>query len=264
MKLAITGKGGVGKTTLASLLVRICAAEGNTVLAIDANPDANLAAAVGIPAEEASRITPIAELHDLIEERTGAKPGSFGGQFKLNPRVDDIPERFAARKDHIRLLVLGTVKKGGDGCICPESAVLRSLMAHLLLRRSEVVILDMDAGLEHLGRATAQGVDAFIVVVEPGQRSIQTAQAIKRLAKDIGITKCYAVGSKTHDESERQFIKDNLPNFEVLGFINFDPQIAEADRRGQSVYDSAPQAAQEARQIKLRLDSLFSGKKKSS
>ncbi len=258
MKLAITGKGGVGKTTLASLLVRTYAVEGNTVLAIDANPDANLAAAVGIPEEEIHRIIPIADMSDFIEERTGARPGVIGAQFKLNPKVDDIPERFAARMDNIRLLVLGTVKKGGGGCICPESAVLRSLMAHLLLRRSEVVILDMDAGLEHLGRSTADGVDAFIIVVEPGQRSIQTAKAIRKLAKDIGIDKCFAVGSKTHDDHERQFIKDSLPDIEILGYINFSPLIFEADHLGKSVYDIAPRAAQEANKIKNRLESILS------
>ncbi len=261
MKLAVTGKGGVGKTTLSSLLARVFAAEGRTVLAIDANPDANLAAAVGVSSAEVAKLTPIAELSDFIEERTGAKPGMMGGQFRLNPRVDDIPERFAVVKHGVRLLVLGTVKKGGGGCICPESAVLRSLMAHLMLGRKDVVILDMDAGMEHIGRATAQGVDAFIVVVEPGQRSIQTAKAIKHLANDIGIRRCFVVGSKTHDEAERQFIISSLPDFEVLGFMNFDPQIGEADHRGESVYDTAPGAAEEAKKIKERLESVLGNKK---
>lgn len=259
MKLAIAGKGGVGKTTLASLLARIYSSEGKRVIAIDADPDANLASALGIPAEEARRITPVAELHDLIEERTGARPGSAAPVFKLNPRVDDIPDRFSVVKDGVRLLVMGKVNKGGAGCMCVESAVLRSLLSHLLLERSEVVIMDMEAGLEHLGRGTAREMDAFIVVVEPGRRSLDTAQAIASLAGDLGIMRCYVVGCKTRDEADRAFVRDNLPGFEVLGFLNYSAAIAEADRRGVSVYDAAPEAVWEARGIKEKLDHIHQG-----
>ena len=256
LKLAITGKGGVGKTTLCSLLARLYAAEGNTVLAIDANPDANLGTALGIPVEELSRITPIAQMKELVQERTGGKPGTIGGFFKLNPRVDDIPERFSIAKDGVRLLIMGTVKKGGSGCMCPESALLRSLLNHLLLRRSEVVILDMDAGVEHLGRGTAESVDAFISVVEPGRRSLDTAQAIKRLAQDIGIKKCYVVGNKVTSDADRQFIIENLPDFELLGFISYNPKIAEADRKGMSPFDIDPNVASEVRVIKEKLEAI--------
>ncbi|MEE9400435.1 MAG: carbon monoxide dehydrogenase accessory protein CooC [Dehalococcoidia bacterium] len=256
LKVAITGKGGVGKTTLSSLLARLYAAEGNTVLAIDANPDANLGTALGIPVEELSRITPIAQMEELIQERTGGKPGTIGGFFKLNPRVDDIPERFSIAKDGVRLLVMGTVKKGGSGCMCPESALLRSLLNHLLLRRSEVVILDMDAGVEHLGRGTAESVDAFISVVEPGRRSLDTAQAVKRLAQDIGIKKCYVVGNKVTSDADRQFIIENLPDFELLGFISYNPKIAEADRKGISPFDIDPNVASEVRVIKEKLEAI--------
>ncbi len=256
LKVAITGKGGVGKTTLSSLLARLYAAEGNTVLAIDANPDANLGTALGIPVEELSRITPIAQMEELVQERTGGKPGTIGGFFKLNPRVDDIPERFSIAKDGVRLLVMGTVKKGGSGCMCPESALLRSLLNHLLLRRSEVVILDMDAGVEHLGRGTAESVDAFISVVEPGRRSLDTAQAVKRLAQDIGIKKCYVVGNKVTSDADRQFIIENLPDFELLGFISYNPKIAEADRKGMSPFDIDPNVASEVRVIKEKLEAI--------
>ena len=254
MKLAVTGKGGVGKTTLVSLLAKIYASEGNKVIAIDANPDANLAMALGISPSEAQHITPIAELKDLIEERTGAKPGSFGTLFRLNPKVDDIPERFSVKKDNIWLLVMGTVKKGGSGCMCPEGALVRNLVSHLLLGRDEVVIMDMDAGVEHLGRGTAKAVDAFIIVVEPGQRSLQTAEAIRRLAKDLGVTRCYFVGSKTKSDRECQFIKNNLTNLEVLGFINYHTEIAEADLKGVSIYEASPEAVAEAKEIKERLE----------
>jgi CO dehydrogenase maturation factor len=258
MKLAVTGKGGVGKTTLTSLLAWIYSTEGNKVIAIDANPDANLATALGISADEASRITPIADLKELIQERTGAKPGGFGTFFKLNPKVDDIPERFSIQKDGIKLLVMGTVKKGGGGCLCPEGALLKSLLSHLVLSRSEVVIIDMDAGVENVGRGTAKSVNAFIIVVEPGQRSFQTARAIRNLAKDLGVKKCYIVGSKTHDDDERQFIIDNLPDFDVLGFINYHPEIAKADRLGKSVFETAPAAVTEAKNIKKKLEQTVS------
>jgi len=187
MKLAITGKGGVGKSTMASLLAWIYATEGNNVIAIDADPDGNLAAALGISIDEARNITPIAQLKELIQERTGVQAGSMGSFFKLNPKVDDIPERFSIQKDGIKLLVMGTVKSGGSGCLCPESALLKSLLSHLVLSRSDVVIMDMDAGVENLGRGTARAVDAFIIVVEPGQRSFQTARAVRDLGKDLGI-----------------------------------------------------------------------------
>jgi CO dehydrogenase maturation factor len=195
-------------------------------------------------------------MEELIQERTGGKPGTIGGIFKLNPRVDDIPERFSVAKDGVKLLVMGTVKTGGSGCMCPESALLRSLLNHLLLRRSEVVILDMDAGVEHLGRGTAESVDAFISVVEPGRRSLDTAQAVRRLAQDIGINKCYVVGNKITSDADRQFIIENLPDFELLGFINYNPKIAEADRKGISPFDIDPEVVSEVKVIKEKLEAI--------
>ncbi len=254
MKIAITGKGGVGKTTLASLLAWAYSAEGKEVIAIDANPDANLAIALGISKEAAARITPIAELKDIIAERTGARPGSYGSFFKLNPKVDDLPERFSVRIDGIRVLVMGTVKKGGGGCMCPESALVRSLVSHLVLSRSEVVIMDMDAGVENLGRGTAKAVDALLIVVEPGQRSFQTARAIRDLAKDLGVRRCYIVGSKTRDEEERQFIVDSLADFDILGFISYHMDIANADKLGKAVFEIAGAALDEVNQIKRELE----------
>jgi CO dehydrogenase maturation factor len=261
MKLAITGKGGVGKTTTASLLARIFAEEGNRVVAIDANPDANLAIALGISPSELSAITPLSEMKDLIEERTGARPGGSGSIFKLNPRVDDIPDKFSIKKNGITLIVMGTVKKGDSGCLCPEGALLKSVVSHLILRSKEVVIMDMDAGVEHLGRGTAKAVDAFIIVVEPGQRSFQTARAIRDLAKDLGVTECLIIGSKTRNADDREFIMSSLPEFKVIGFINYNPEIAEADRLGNSVYESAPTAVAEVKTIKESLEEFAKNKK---
>ncbi|MCL4459306.1 MAG: carbon monoxide dehydrogenase accessory protein CooC [Chloroflexi bacterium] len=258
MKLAITGKGGVGKTTLASLLARLYAQEGYPVLAIDADPNANLASALGFPAEVMDRIVPISEMKDLIEERTGARPGTFGAFFKLNPRVNDIPEQFSATHAGVKLLVMGTVKKGGSGCVCPENVLLKNLVSHLLLDRQEIVIMDMEAGIEHLGRGTAQSTDALLIVVEPGLRSLHTAETIRPLADDIGIPRCLVVGSKVKDESDRSFIKTHLPTFEVIGFLSYSDLIVAADLKGLSPFDLDPNAVAEADQIRQRLDRLIS------
>ncbi len=217
MKLAITGKGGVGKTTLAAGLALSFAQEGRRVIAIDADPDSNLAATLGFP--EPEKIIPLVEMKELIEERTGAKPGTVGGYFKLNPRVDDIPEKFSREHKGIKLLLMGRVKKGGSGCFCPENAFLKAVLSHLFFAREDVAILDMEAGIEHLGRGTAEGVDGLIVVVEPSMRSIETAARIKSLAKDLRIAKVFLVGNKVRSDEDVDFIQKNLSDFEILGFI---------------------------------------------
>jgi CO dehydrogenase maturation factor len=219
MKIAITGKGGVGKTTLSALLAHIYSTEGKKVIAVDADPDANLAAALGITKEELNTIRPIADLPDLIEERTGVKPGTPGGIFKLNPKVDDIPEGFGYKIENIILLVMGKSRSAASGCYCPESALLRRLLKHLIVERDEVVIVDMEAGIEHLTRGTSEGVDGFIVVVEPGQRSVQTAQTVMRLAGELGIKKIFAVANKVRNENDVTFIKNSLQvkKWNILG-----------------------------------------------
>ncbi|MBI4180478.1 MAG: AAA family ATPase, partial [Chloroflexi bacterium] len=204
MKIAISGKGGVGKTLLSALLTRIFAESGYAVLAIDADPDANLAATLGFPHPE--EITPISEMKELVEERTGAKPGEIAPFYKLNPKVDDIPEKYSVKHNGIRLMVMGRIKRGGTGCYCAEGSLLQALLAHLLLARNEVVILDMEAGIEHLGRATAKAVDKLIVVVEPGRRSLETAYRIGELAEDIGLPNIAVVGNKIRSQSDRDFL----------------------------------------------------------
>jgi CO dehydrogenase maturation factor len=235
MKIAVSGKGGVGKTTFASLLIRTLSESGKQVIAIDADPDANLAAAVGIDGAEG--ITPIADMKKLVFERTEAQPGSVGGFFKLNPKVDDLPDALSVKKDNIKFMRLGEVKKGGMGCVCPESALLRALVHHIVLQRDEVVVMDMEAGIEHLGRGTARGVDSLVVVIEPGKRSIETAYNIRSLAADIGLEKLFVVGNKIRGAQDQAFLTDHLKDFSFLGFIPYDNVLIEADLSGQSPYD---------------------------
>lgn len=240
MKLAISGKGGVGKTTLAALLAQVYADAGRDVLAVDADPSPCLAGALGFPGELRAQLSPIAEMDELIEERTGAKPGTTGGFFTLNPRVDDIPDRFSATHRDVRLLEMGAVDLGGSGCICPESAMLKTLMTHLLFRKDDVLILDMYAGVEHLGRATVDFVDAMIVVVEPTRRSLGTAAQIKALAEDIGLTRLWLVANKVRDDDEAAFVEAETPGLPVLGMLPADMAVQEADRLGIAVYDHVP------------------------
>jgi CO dehydrogenase maturation factor len=242
MKIAVSGKGGVGKTTFSSLLIRSLNDNGKHVLAIDADPDANLAAAVGI--ENAEDIAPIAEMKELIFERTGAKPGTIGGFFSLNPKVDDLPDALSARLGNIKLMRLGGVKKGGAGCICPESTLLKALVMHVVLARDEVVVMDMEAGIEHLGRGTAQSVDKLIVVVEPGRRSIETAGHIKQLAAEIGLSNIAVVGSKIRGPKDEEFLRKHLDGFEMLGFLPYDDALIQADLDGVSSYDVESTAKQ--------------------
>ncbi len=224
---------------MASLLSKIFVDSGYSVIAIDADPDANLAATLGFP--QAEEITPISEMKELIEERTGARLGQSAPYFKLNPKVDDIPEKYALKQNGIRLMRMGRIKKGGTGCYCPENALLKALLTHLLVARSEVVILDMEAGIEHLGRGTARAVDKLIVVVEPGRRSIETALSIEKLAAEIGLQNIAVVGNKIRSQSEKEFLISNLPGFEFLGFIPYDQAIVDADLANLPILDSSQQ-----------------------
>ncbi len=252
MKLAITGKGGVGKTTLSSTLARLYADEGRTVLAADVDPDANLGLALGLSQEEVDQIIPISRMKDLAKERTGASDDNKF--YKLNPYVADIPEKFAKLINGVRLLVMGTVDVGGTGCVCPEHVMLKSILSALTYRKNDVVIMDMEAGLEHLGRGTAQGMDQFIVVIEPGARSVQTYRNVKRLAQDLGIKQVRVVANKVRDEADEAFVRANIPAEDLLGFIHYNPDIIDADRQGKSPYDFSPAAIEEIRKIKEILD----------
>jgi CO dehydrogenase maturation factor len=254
MKIAISGKGGVGKTLLASLLAHTFAASGYSVLAIDADPDANLAATLGFTHPE--DIVPISEMKDLIAERTETQPGRSGAYFKMNPKVDDLPEKYWQRLDGIRLMVMGRIKKGGTGCYCPENTLLKALMSHLLLARNEVIIMDMEAGIEHLGRATAGAVDKLIVVVEPGRRSLETAHSIHGLARDIGLENMVIVGNKVRAPSDRDFLISSLPDLEFLGFIPYDQAIVDADLANKSLFDASSVVTDEVMNIYQKLVSV--------
>jgi CO dehydrogenase maturation factor len=254
MKLAITGKGGVGKTTLAALLAQVYADQGRQVLAVDADPSPCLAGALGFPDELRSQLRPIAEMDDLIFERTGARPGQLGGFFTINPRVDDIPERFSVVHRNVRLLEMGSVDIGGSGCICPESAILKTLFTHLLFRKDEILILDMYAGVEHLGRATVDFVDAMLVVVEPTRRSLGTAAQIKSLANDIGLKRLWLVGNKVRTPTEAEFLQQETPDLPLLGMLPADLSVQDADRMGTAVYDYVPALREAAQEIRFNLD----------
>lgn len=237
MKIAITGKGGTGKSTLAGVLAHLFKEHGFSVLAVDADPDANLASALGVPRDEAARITPISAQRELIKERTGANPAQFGQLFKLNPTVADIPDEFCLTFRGIKLLVMGAVKKGGGGCACPENILLRSLLEEIILRRDEAVIVDMEAGIEHLGRGTARAIDRMLIMVEPGSRSVDTARTIMRLASEVGIHRFGVVGNKVRTAAERDWILGQFPLGLIMGMIPYAEPILEADRRERPLID---------------------------
>ncbi|MDP2911754.1 MAG: AAA family ATPase [Candidatus Omnitrophota bacterium] len=216
MKIAVSGKGGVGKTSVAAGLVLLFKNQGKKVIAIDADPDANLASTLGFSASE--RPAPISELKKIILERTG----EVGAFFKLNPKVDDIPDKFSAKHGNVTLIEMGTVKKGGSGCVCPESAFLKALLSHIFLNRDEVVIVDMEAGIEHLGRGTAQSVEKFLIVVEPNNTSLDTAKKIKILAEGLGIKDISVIGNKIRSGKDKDFIDKNLKDIKVQGYISID------------------------------------------
>jgi len=252
MKIAVTGKGGVGKTTFSAVLARLYAAEGQKVLCADVDPDANLGLALGFSEEELARITPISDMKELIRERTNAD--EFEKFFKINPKVDDLPDMLASEINGVKLLLMGTVKSGGAGCVCPEHVMLKRLLTHLIVGRDDVVIMDMEAGLEHLARGTTDWVDRFIVVVEPGARSIQTYHSVKRLAADLGVHQVSVVANKVRDEADEEFIREAVPAEDLLGMIHYSGHVADADRRCASPYDMASDAVEEIRRIKEKID----------
>ena len=252
MKIAVTGKGGVGKTTFAATLARLYAEEGKNVLAADVDPDANLGLALGFPEELLDSIVPITKMRKLVQERTGANDDNKF--YKINPKVDDIPDTYSRTYNKVKLLVLGTVDTAGSGCVCPEHVMLKRIINHLVLRSNDVVIMDMEAGLEHLGRGTTAGMDQFVVVIEPGARSIQTYKNVKRLAEGLGVKQVRVVANKVRNEMDEEFIKSRIPAEDLLGFVHYNDEVIDADRQGKYPFDFSEQAVSEIMKIKEKID----------
>ncbi|MEM2110834.1 MAG: AAA family ATPase [Candidatus Bathyarchaeia archaeon] len=263
MKIAVAGKGGVGKTFISGTLARLFARDGFRVLAVDADPAMNLSYALGISSDVASKIIPITENKELIEERTGVKPGSAFGMFiNLTPTVDDIKDRYGViGPDGVRLLIMGTVRTGGSGCMCPANSLLRALIRHITLIEKDVIVMDMEAGLEHLGRATVRGFDALLCVVEPSAQSMETAGRIKRLARDINVKDVLAVGNKVMTEDDEKFIRNSSIGIglDLICTIPFDQNVIRADvlRIAPIDYSPSSPAMVTIRQLKEKLKTMY-------
>ena len=257
MKIAVSGKGGVGKTLVSGVLACFFAGKGLKTIAIDADPSPNLALTLGLGLEETREIVPISENKELVESKTST---SFSGVYRLSFTVDDIVRDFAVQTPcNVSLMVMGTVRSMGAGCTCAANAVVRGLLRHLVVERDEVVIVDMEAGVEHLGRGTARNVDVMLIVADSGIKSLETAKHIYQLAKDAGIKRVFLVGNKVAGELQKEavqgFAEDN--GLEVLQFVPFDQQVIDAETRGDTSlqYEESP-AIQTIRDLGERLIQL--------
>jgi CO dehydrogenase maturation factor len=260
LKIAIGGKGGVGKTTVCAVWAQLFAEDGFDVLAIDADPNTNLALAFGISSEENPE--PLIKMEQLIAERTGSTKGAVGAYFKLNPKVSDLPEKYWVKVNGVKLLVLGGITQAGAGCACPEGAFLKAMINHTILERQEIVLIDLAAGVEFMGRASVQGVDALVVVVEPGGRSIETAKTIARMGEELGIKHVAAIANKITDITQTETIKSQLA-IPVLANINYNPAVQEADLHNKAVFAASNELVEKLREAKNRLISLIKNKKNS-
>lgn len=255
MKIAICGKGGVGKTTFCAVLARALASKGERVVAIDADPNANLALALGFDPILIKGITPLAEMKEIMEERTGKKDAEFSGYFKLNPKIDDLPERFSLTQYGVRLIILGGIPKAYGGCFCPENTLLRNLIKYLFSKIPDSVIIDMEAGLEHLSRGTAESMEIFIIIVEPTLVSILTAKKIQKMAEDLGVSRVCFLGNKIASEDDKIFVEKELPQDEIIGFLSLNPKVLEAERKRKSCYELCKETRDEVEEIFQRMAS---------
>ena len=255
LKIAVSGKGGVGKTTVCAVWAHLFAKEGLEVLVIDADSDPNLACALGIPAENTPE--PLIKMKELIHKRTGAKPGAVGQYFKLNPKVSDLPERYSYELEGLKLLSLGGIENAGSGCACPEGAFLKSLLSYVILQRQEVILVDLAAGLEFMGRACVKGVDVLVAVVEPGARSIETARNIAIMATEMGIRHVGVFINKVTDPGQIDIIKSQLDNITVLGSFKYDPSLQAADLERTAVSNASTELVEELKKAKEVMMNLF-------
>ncbi len=245
MKIAVTGKGGAGKTTFSVFLSLFMSAE-KKVTVIDGDSTMNLPVAFGLPPEKIKAITPLSEMSELIQERTGAKPGVPGSFFKMNPVVDDLPDKIGIslqsatdKLNDIRLIVMGTIAKAGGGCACSENVLLRAFLSNLFFGVDDILILDMEAGLEHLGRSTIENVDAVLAVTEPDSCSIDVAKRVLAMSEDLGIKHLKIVANKIASDDDEAFLREHFSSEDILGSLPFDSTLR---RRSQGLvsFDDIP------------------------
>ena len=262
MKVAISGKGGVGKTLVAGTIARLFAKDGFDVLAIDNDSAMNLSYTLGIKEEIKSKIVPISEMTTMIEERTTVKgAGAGAGVYNINPEVSDIPDRFKVTgPDDLQLLVLGGIEEPASGCLCPENALIKTLLFNLLVKRNEVIVVDFEAGLEHLGRGTAKGIDVMLVVTEPSQKSLDLCSKIIDLSKKLGVVNIFLIANKIFDDSQLSVINDRIKSWKIPLYhsIPFDLEIGKADLKGVSPldYNSNSEAIQSIQKLYGKLKKL--------
>ncbi len=256
IKIAIGGKGGVGKTTVCAILAQLFAESGFDVLAIDADPDANLASALGVASEQSPE--PLIHMKDLIAERTGTEKNALGMYFKLNPNVSDLPEKYWHEANGLKLLVLGAITQAGSGCACPEGVFLKALLRHTILQRQEMVLVDLAAGVEFMGRASVQGIDALILVVEPGGRSIETANNMAKMGRELGIECVAAIANKITETSQKDTIISQLQNVDLLGNLQYSRALQQADLGRAPVFGADAEITNELKQVKNQLTQLVS------
>ena len=255
-KIAIGGKGGVGKTTVCAVWAQLFAQEKFDVLAIDADPNTNLASAFGIPYEQNPE--PLIKMKQLIAERTGTGKDAVGAYFKLNPKVSDLPQKHWVEVNGVKLLVLGAITQAGAGCACPEGTFLKALLTHTILQRQEMVLVDLAAGVEFMGRASVQGVDAFVAVVEPGGRSIETANNVAKMARELGIKNVAAIANKITQNTQTDVIKSQLKDAALLGSIPYIRSVQEADLESRPVFNACPELVGTLKDAKDKLKDLIS------
>ena len=260
MKITVCGKGGCGKSTVSALLAKEFERMGKTVLVADSdesNYGLHRQLGVKLPRdfteyfggkEKAFKTMMAGEILDTV------KLSAFAKKFYSEPfTLNEIPEEYISRNNGVMLISSGKIHQANEGCACTMNSILKQFIQHLTVGKNEVVLLDMEAGLEHLGRGTTEGMDQFIVVIEPGARSVQTYRNVKRLAEELGVKKVRVVANKIRDVSDEAFVKDRIPESDLLGFVHYNPEIMNADREGVSPYDFSQTAVDEIKKIKEKL-----------
>ena len=245
MKIAIAGKGGVGKTTIMALIARQLHQSGKKVLVIDADPSPHMAQTLGF--DNIDQITPIAEMSTLLAQRAGKTEGS--PFYNINPEINDLLADFMLEKDGMKLMVLGAIQTAKGGCACPENTVLKRLLTKLLLSDNQAILLDMEAGVEHLGRGTIAGVDELFIVTIPSRSSVRTTLKVLALAEEAGIADISFLANLVENNEDREFLQQELPRAPVAFFPN--SAAIRRNERQESPLNLAvdPDAAQAAAEV---------------